>query len=681
MKRTKIKAIYKKEILDLLRDKKTMIMMVLVPLILYPLIMAVSMFISTQITTGMQTNEYQIAIQDVEGVQYDKDKLVEIIEETEDELEYHLKVIEVTEPEKQLVEEEIDAYIQVSNEGKKVAFEVNYLSSIKNSTTALDMIEAKLELYQESEEATILKEMNLNADDIMNSVIIDEKDHSNNEERLGSIMGMILPFLLITSILMGAVYPAIDTTAGEKERGTLETLLTLPVKNNELIMGKFLAVSTISIVSVLLNMISMGFMAAFLYNIVSTTSADAGSVELAGFIPAALIVLLCVLTFALFLSAITMCVTAFAKSFKEANNYVTPLLLVVMFTGYISFIPNVEFNEVMATIPVANVCLLITNLLLFKYEFSLIFIVLITNVAYAGLAIWALSKIYNSEEILFGEGGVSLQTFTRRKELKKGGVPNFSDAILVVIVSFLMYIYLGTMVQMKSLVGGLLTNQLIVIGMPLLMIWYTKKDFKKTLSLKTPKCTGVIGAILLEIATFIVVVVCSAGLTKIFPKDVETVNQSFELLLGDVPFFGALLMIGLLPAICEEVLFRGYLLSAARNKFKMVPAMLIVAAIFGIFHMSFSKFFTTGLLGFVFCYVVYKTGSIFLTCLMHFLNNAVSVVFMYYGEELQEIAPFLFKESVVVSDVLILLGIALFCGGVGMTLIRRKETMAEEKNS
>ncbi len=672
MKLTKIKTIYKKEILDLLRDKKTLIMMVLVPLLLYPLIMVVALLVSSAVSSNMQANEYRIAIQEEEGVQYDKDVFVSILEDTKDELEYHMVVVESSEPEKQLVDEEIDAYIQVSMEGEKVVFDVRYLSSITNSSAASDMLGDKLKLYQEKREETMLKELNLDADRIMNSVKIDWTDRSNKEERLGSIMGMILPFLLITSILMGAVYPSIDTTAGEKERGTLETLLTLPVRNDELIMGKFLAVATISVVSALLNLLSMGIMAGFLYNVMSSTNAEAATLNLTGFIPAVLIVVLCVIAFALFISAITMCVTTFAKSFKEANNYVTPLLLVVMLTGYISFIPNIEFNEVMATIPVANVCLLITNLLLFKYELSLIFIVLITNVAYAVLAIWALSKIYDSEEILFGEGGVSLQIFTNRKELKKGGVPNFSDAMLVVTISFLMFIYIGTMVQTKSLIGGLLVNQCIIIGMPLLLTWYTKKDWKKTFSVKMPKIKEIFGAILLEVGTFVGMLVLSVGLTKIFPEDVQSINQSFDLLLGDVPFWGALLLIGLLPAICEETLFRGYLLSATKNKFKPVPAMLIVAVAFGIFHMSLSKFFTTGILGFVFCYVVYKTGSIFLTCLMHFMNNAISVILMYYSEELQEIVPVLFKETLLVSDVLILLGIAILCGNVGVALIQKK---------
>lgn len=182
---------------------------------------------------------------------------------------------------------------------------------------------------------------------------------------------------------MGAVYPAIDTTAGEKERGTLETLLTLPVRNDELIMGKYLAVATVSIVSAMLNPISIGLMGTYIYQVMLVSNQEAAAIDFTGFIPAAVIVVLCVLVFSLFISALTMCVTIFAKFLKEANNYATPLLLSVMLTGYISFIPNVELTPHIASIPVVNICLLIHNLLIFKFEFSIIFIVLATNIAYA----------------------------------------------------------------------------------------------------------------------------------------------------------------------------------------------------------------------------------------------------------------------------------------------------------
>lgn len=668
----KIRAVYKKEMLDLLRDKKTLIMMVLVPLILYPLIMIGAMLITSAIANNIQTSEYDVAVlyeeKAAEKSGFDRAEFERFLTDSEDELEYHLNIVESGDPQGELMAEEIDALIIVTEEDKP-CFRVQYLSSVTNSSTASNMIEDKLNCYSRLLEEKYLSALGLDADVIMNPISAEWQDKSTKEESLGSILGSILPFLLIVSILMGAIYPAIDTTAGEKERGTLETLLTLPVRNDELIMGKFLAVATIAVVSALLNLLSMTFMGTYLYSMLLAADRDSTVVNLTEFIPAVLIVIVSVVVFALFISALSMCVTIFAKSFKEANNYLTPLLLVVMFAGYIGFIPNIEFNSLMASVPVVNICLLISNILVFKYSFTTIIITLVTNVIYAALAVMLLSRLYNSEDILFGEGGVSLQIFTDRRNLKKGGVPNFSDAVLVIAVSMLLVLYAGSLLQMKYLLGGLLATQLMIIAVPVFFAWYTKKDMKETFSLKIPKVSHLLGGVIIEAGVFVIIMLLSLVLAAIWPEDAGNVQSSFELILEGAGFIPAVLIMALAPAVCEEGLFRGYLFAASKKKFKPYTAMLIVAAVFGIYHLSLVKFFTTGILGFAFCYVVYRTGSIATSSVMHFLNNLFSVVVMFYGDKLAEIMPFLFKEAVTVSDVLLLLAAAVICLTAGNFLV------------
>lgn len=678
MKTSKIKSIYKKEILDLLRDKKTLIMMVLVPLLLYPLIMVAALLISSAIANTIQSGSYQVAIVEEPDADYDREALTKLIEESEEDQSYTLEIVECEDPESKLQAEEIDTYVVIGAENKKTTFRVHYLSSVTNSDAASSMLMDKLELYGEQLSQKYLTDMGLDADYLLEPIEFRWEDQASTEESVGNILGKILPFLLITSILMGALYPAIDTTTGEKERGTLETLLTLPVRNEELIMGKFLAVATVSVVSAMLNLISMAFMGVFLSEMLNAGSKESTSVDLSGFIPAIIIVILCVVAFALFISAITMCVTTFAKSFKEANNYTTPLLLVVMLTGYIGFIPNIEFTPLMAAIPVVNICLLIGNLLVFKYNLSLILIVLVSNIAYAALAVMALSKIYNSEDILFGESGVNLQIFTNRKDLKKGGVPNFSDAVLVAALSMLLLLYAGTLLQLKFPFMGVFLTQLMIIAVPIFAAWYTKKDFRQTFSLTAPKLSGILGAILLEIGMFLIMTLLSVVLAYIWPQDTESINESFMLMLDGVGFVPALLVIALAPAICEEALFRGYFLAAAKKKFKPLTAILIVAAMFGIYHLSLVKFFTTGLLGIALCYAAYKSGSIVLSCIMHFINNTFSVLILYYGEDMEQILPILFQETLSVSDVMILLAVGILCAGAGIALIKGRTTTPKQ---
>lgn len=670
MKIIKIKAIYKKEIMDLLRDKKTLIMMVLVPLLLYPLMMMASILFSNAIANSAKTSEYIVAVADEKSIQYDEGAFKELMLDTEDETKANLVIKDLADSlcAEALAEGEIDAYIEISSDGEKNKFKVYYLSSVTASVSASDIIEEKLGLYSKKITENMLMSKGMDPKVILEPVNIEFEDKSANEEKVGSMLGMILPFLLVTSILMGALYPSIDATAGEKERGTLETLLTLPVGNSEIIVGKFLAVSTIAVASAILNLVSMLFIGLFFYSTIQAEGAQDLSVNLVSFIPALIIILLCVVAFTFFISAITMCVTTFAKSFKEANNYETPLLAVIMFSSFVSFVPNLEFTPLLAAVPVVNICMLLMNILVFKYSFTLILVVLLTNIAYAAVAILFLIKLYNSEDLLFGEGGASLQLFTSRKHLEKGGVPNLSDAVLVMAVVLLLFLYLGNLAQVKLLIYGLLVTQFFIISVPVFAAWYTKKNFKETFSLNAPKPVCILAAVLMEIGGFIIVLLISAVLGKLFPQDYTQVGETLMELLNGVGFVPALLIIALAPAVCEEFLFRGYLLSASKKKLGMMSALLIGAALFGLYHLSLVKFFATGFLGFFFCYVVYKTGSIFLTIIMHFINNAISVITIYYPEKLSKIIPVLFKESFTASESILMLfvGTVLLLTGVLM---------------
>lgn len=609
LKYAKIKAIYKKEMIDLLRDKKTLIMMIIVPLLLYPLIMMGSMLFSSFIASNIQESEYHIAIIDSDADEslgsYDSKSFHEFITNTEDELEYHLVIDNVgNNCEQALIDGEIDAYVEISAQdtenGRKNVFTVYYLSSAAASQTTSNMIKDKLLEYSKQTSREMLLELGLEPDLLLNPIETEFKDKSANEERVGRLLGTILPMLMVTSILLGAFYPAVDTTAGEKERGTLETLLTLPIGNGELITGKFLAVSTVAVASAILNLLSMLFMSLYMYFMIESDSTQELEVNFVHFIPAILILLLCVVSFALFISAITMCVTTFAKSFKEANNYVTPLMLVVMFATFVTFVPDIEFSSLLAAIPVVNISLLISNILVFKYNFALIMIVLVTNIVYAALSILLLVHLYNSEELMFGEGGTNLQIFTGRKELKKGGVPTLSDAVLVLSITLLLFLYIGSIVQAKFLLWGLFMTQLIILSIPVFAAWYTKKDFKQTFSMNLPKPLWVLGALFAEIGGFALMFLLAVLLSLLFPQDTETVNETMSKIIEGFGFIPTLLVIALSPAICEEALFRGYFFSASQKRLKPMTAILLGAVVFGIYHLSFVKFFTTGLLGLLF---------------------------------------------------------------------------------
>ena len=617
-----IKQLYKKEILDVLRDKKTVIMMLVVPLVLYPLVMIFSLQIMTSISTSMEEHTYIIAFDfnDEDG------KFASLFNDMGTSGNNNFKIVSSNDCETMLVNEEIDAFIR-KNSGEKENFEVYYMSSVTNSNYAADLIGNVLGKYSLSLTKKAIKDAGLDVDKVLNPIEIQNKDVSTGEQTAGSLLGMLIPFMLITSLLMGTMYPAIDTTAGERERGTLETMLTLPVSNRQLIISKFLTVGTIGIVSAFLNVISMGGVGIYMYNMVMSLGSANKDFNMGQFIPAIIIGILCVFAFAVFISAITMCVTAFAKSYKEANNYITPLMLIVMFASFVGFIPNVTLSPGLALVPVVNICLVIRDMLVFKYSVTTITLVLFSNIAYGILSIMILGKIYNSESILFGDDNSGIQIFERRSNMKKGGVPTISDMVLIIAITAVMFIYVGGALQIKLGNIGVFATQFIIVGIPLLASYYTKKDLKKTFRVKTCNVKYFLAGIFMIIGSMMLGVVLSAITSSFFTNDAKQATEAVSSLIGD-SFLGTVLLVALTPAICEELMFRGYVLSSLENKIKVKYAILISAIIFGMYHMSIVRFFTTALLGGVILRINQRVFYRVCLCILQIISSHVCLCFI-----------------------------------------------------
>lgn len=707
-----IRLLLRKELLDVFRDRKAIIMLVLVPLLIYPLIFFGSFAVMTMIQSSMEKGEYkvivdteddgalmkQIAAYNTKKASDDKksdekksddmasdnsseDTDIEQIEAvnlekflqdsdyklTDDTLSTKLALVEDI-----LQDEAADVYVMSEvDENGRITYITKYVSSITDSDYAETIIKDILDDLSEVETKEAIEAAGLDADEITHPFGIKRQNIASTEQSAGSLLGMILPFMLVVSLLMGTMYPAIDTTAGEKERGTLETLLTLPIRNHEMILAKFLTVALMGIISALLNIVSMGFMIFYLVKLVQSEAAsslgfDLKNFNFASFLPASLVTILAIMAFSLFISAVTMCITALAKSYKEANNYITPLTLVVMLTGYIGFIPNIELTNRMAMIPVANICLLVKNLLLFKADLGPTAIVLLTNVLYAGLAIMLLSRIYDSESVLFDEGRGGLQLFEKRSNIVAGGTPTTGDAWFIVFFVMIIYLYAGSILQMNYGLTGIFASQLIVLLIPLIMVIYTKRSIKKTYSFNLAKLTRTLGSVLLFIGAFLMENILSTMLYQFFPEAFEDTNSGLLELLGGDNIWIAFLVVAVTPAICEEMMFRGFILSGFRSKYRKWTSIVLSAFIFGVYHTSLIRLVPTMMLGICFAMIVYYTGSIFPAMAMHCLNNSIAVVEMYNPGWLEDNFPLIFgaNDSVIASVIIGAISVVITFAGV-----------------
>ena len=638
-----IKSLYKKEMLDILRDKKTILVMILIPFVVYPLLFFGTMMIATQVLSNQETATYRIAFEQIDA----KEEIQSVMAEEEEKMGYLFETVEVKDAGQALQQGKIDAYLTQQKKDGQIAYEIQYLSTGSASSTAADHMMTVLEDYREQLRMNAVEQAGMDITTVLYPITATQTDHASNEENFGQLLGAILPFLLVVSILMGAIYPAIDATAGEKERGTLETLLTLPVSNIQLIFSKFLAVSTVASVSALLNFISVGIFGTYMYQTMGIGGVRKFSIDFASFVPALFVMLLCILAFAMLMSALCLCICIFAKSFKEAQNYVSPLMIVVMLVSYVGFLPDLSLDSTYAVVPIANIVLLVKNIFSFHYTFGNLFLVLLTNVVYSFLAVILMSRLYDTESMLFGEGG-SLKLFERRANMKEGQMPGMGDAVLVMAISILLIFYVQGIAVAKLGLAGVGVQQLCFLVLVFGFAWYIKADQKKLFSLGRPKGRHILGALLLWAGTYLFAILLSVPLARLFPSSASQMEQ-MTVWLGSQPLWMLVLVVAVTPAICEEMLFRGFLFGTMKEKWKPWIAILVSGILFGVYHMSLVKTVTVSLLGIVFAYVVYVSDSILCSVLMHLCNNGLAVLHMANPIALKRVLPFLFAEKLSVT--------------------------------
>jgi sodium transport system permease protein len=211
----------------------------------------------------------------------------------------------------------------------------------------------------------------------------------------GLVIGMILPYVMIVMCLAGAIYPAVDLTAGEKERGTLETLLCSPVARTHLVLGKVLVVLTVSLATAALSISSNGTALLFLKSSVPARLPLAlDPLALAG-------VCAMMIPLAVFLSALAVAVGLFARSSKEANTYLQPMLLLAIVPALIAMLPGVEFNYRLGLIPILNISLLCKELLTGACHWGHVLVVFGSMTMYAALSVAAAVALFKRESVLF----------------------------------------------------------------------------------------------------------------------------------------------------------------------------------------------------------------------------------------------------------------------------------------
>ena len=294
-------------------------------------------------------------------------------------------------------------------------------------------------------------------------------------------------------------------------------------------------------------------------------------------------------------------------------------------------------------------------------------IVLISNIIYAVIGIVALSKIYNSESVLFGSGS-EFNLLERRSHIIKGSKITVGDGLILYSAGLLFLIYLSSFFALKLGFYGIAATQAVILALPLIAALYLKADLKKTFKLKLPRMKDIIGALVLWLGTFILANLAGNILLYLFPENEELVTQLNVILKGDNLWI-TLLVVALLPAICEELFFRGFIFSSLEGSVKLRSAIILTGLMFALYHVDFIRIIPTFILGIALAIALSETGSILVSIVMHFVNNAVAVLSLFYPKAFESLAEII---MVVENDwirIVMYLLVAVFLIAVGYRIL------------
>lgn len=615
-----------KELRETLRDRRTLLMMIVVPVLLYPVLLIV---MEQLLLFGMRNLEAEAAPVAVMGDA--PPPLLRLLE-----ADSALRVVEAGPQAEELVRSDSAAAVAVvgaaseADGTREVTIVFDAASDRSNrGRTELDRVitEWRLDLLDERLEARGLPPT------FATPVAVRDSSIALPQEVGGYTLGRILPLLLVIITLLGAFYPAIDLAAGEKERGTLETLLTAPVSSRQIVVGKFVTVAIIGVIAAGLNLGSM--LLTFQTGLLQITEAIGLEVS----IPFASVVAIFVtlVPLAVLFGSIFLGLAVRASSFKEAQNALTPVYMLVLIPAMLPIFPGIDFGVGWALTPVAGVAFFFRDLMTGDASAGLGAVVLASTTGWAALALVFASKSFGDERVLFGDEGDAAEITgaswweRTRARLAGGRTLTPESAILFVAGVAVLFFWVGIQLQIRMGETGLLAAEWLLLFVPaVLLVVLGGYDPVRTLSLRAPTPIGAVGAVLLIAGAMPMVWFIGWLQTFVLPVPWELLEGLEDFVRADSAgrLLWLLLLIAVTPALCEEIVFRGVLLGGTRT-LKPHRMILLNGVVFGAFHLSFEtviRFLPTATLGMVIAFAVWRTGSIWVGALMHLLNNGAIVL-------------------------------------------------------
>jgi len=393
--------VYRKELIDSLRDQRTLISMIAVPLLLVPLL-TIGLLVVTIRQVGEASEEVPNVMilggEDSPNVRAELEKLhgVKIVPQNPD---YAEEISNKRIRAAVAIPPDFDAKLAA---GEPTSVKIYMYQGELKSGFGANRLEKFFRDFRDRAIRERLEARHL-PESMVRPFDIKQQNVASPEKVGGALIGGLVPYFIILLCLTGAMYPAMDLTAGEKERGTIETILCSPVSRTHLVLGKFLMVLTASVATGVLSVISMTVSFGVGKKLVQSVANGAADtilqITMTG--KAVISVFTMVLPLAVLFSAALLAIALFAKSYKEAQSYISPLMIVVVLPAVAAVLPGVELNTALALVPVLNTSLISKEIMTGTYHWKYIVLIFASSCIYAAGAIAIAVKLFQREDVLF----------------------------------------------------------------------------------------------------------------------------------------------------------------------------------------------------------------------------------------------------------------------------------------
>jgi sodium transport system permease protein len=459
---------------------------------------------------------------------------------------------------------------------------------------------------------------------------IERVDVAREESRRVAVLAQLVPYLILIWSLVGAFYPAVDLCAGEKERGTMETLLSSPAGRGEIVAGKLFTIMSFSTATSLLNLVSLGVTGLFVASVLPQANASFTAPPLITLFW----MLVVLIPISLFFSGLTLAVASFARSTKEGQYYLAPLMLVSLPLLTMTMIPSVELTLGTSLIPLTGAMLLLEALLESDYALALQYalpVLLVTGCCCYLSIRWAIYQ-FNNESVLFRDSEQwSLKLWLKKIIRQRGDNPPLgaaiSCAVLILVLRFFANFVVKPDETTESFMLVNIISQLLTIALPaLLFACLLSRRPASVLRLTSSRPAVLACVAAMAICLHPVMAQIGIWIQQLYPIS-QSMAEGVESMfagLNEVHFLWLLLFIAVTPAICEELAFRGLIQNTLEKHLRPVSAIMIASFFFGVTHGILQQSLTTFFVGILIGVVAWRSRSLWPCMLYHFVHNGIT---------------------------------------------------------